>query len=46
VVNPRYRIRGTNVWCKRWSNKAKQLQSSVKETLMHLDEEYETNLIY
>jgi hypothetical protein len=23
VVNPRYRIRGTNVWCKSWSSKAK-----------------------
>jgi hypothetical protein len=23
VVNPRYRIRGTNVWRKRWSSKAK-----------------------
>jgi hypothetical protein len=23
VVNPRYRIRGTNVWRKRWFNKAK-----------------------
>jgi hypothetical protein len=30
VVNPRYRIRGTNVWRKRWSSKAKQLRSSVK----------------
>jgi hypothetical protein len=30
VVNPRYRIHGTNVWRKRWSSKAKQLQSSVK----------------
>jgi hypothetical protein len=30
VVNPRYRIRGTNVWRKRWSSKAKQLQSSIK----------------
>jgi hypothetical protein len=46
VVNPRYRIRGTNVWSKSWSSKAKQLQSSVKETLMHLDKGHETNLIY
>jgi hypothetical protein len=23
VVNPRYRIRGTNVWRKSWSSKAK-----------------------
>jgi hypothetical protein len=23
VVNPRYRIRGTNVWRKRWSSSAK-----------------------
>jgi hypothetical protein len=30
VANPRYRIRGTNVRRKRWSSKAKQLQSSVQ----------------
>jgi hypothetical protein len=32
VVNPRYRIRGTNVWCKSWSSKAEKLRSSRGET--------------
>jgi hypothetical protein len=32
VVKPRYRIRGTNVWCKSWSIKAKKLRSSRGET--------------
>jgi hypothetical protein len=32
VVNPMYRIRGTNVWCKSWSNKAEKLRSSRGET--------------
>jgi hypothetical protein len=32
VVNPRYQIRGTNVWCKSWSNKAEKLRSSRGET--------------
>jgi hypothetical protein len=32
VVNPRYWIRGTNVWCKSWSNKAEKLRSSRSET--------------
>jgi hypothetical protein len=40
VVNPRYRIRGTNVWCKSWSSNAKKLQSSRDETLMHLIKEH------
>jgi hypothetical protein len=32
VMNPRYRIHGTNVWCKSWSNKAEKLWSSRGET--------------
>jgi hypothetical protein len=32
VVNPRYRICGTNVWCKSWSNKAEKYKSSRGET--------------
>jgi hypothetical protein len=32
VVNPRYRIRGTNVWCKSWSSKAEKLRSSRGDT--------------
>jgi hypothetical protein len=31
-VNPRYQIRGTNVWWKSWSNKAEKLWSSRSET--------------
>jgi hypothetical protein len=41
VVNPRYRIHGTNVWCKNWSIKAKKHQSSRGETLMHLIKEHQ-----
>jgi hypothetical protein len=32
VMNPRYWIRGTNVWCKSWSIKAEKLRSSRGET--------------
>jgi peptidyl-tRNA hydrolase len=32
VVDPRYQIRGANVWCKSWSNKSKKLRSSRGET--------------
>jgi hypothetical protein len=32
VVNPRYQIRGTNVWGKSWSNKVEKLRSSRGET--------------
>jgi hypothetical protein len=41
VVNPRHRIRGTNVWHKTWSSKAKKHQSSRGETLMHLIQEHQ-----
>jgi hypothetical protein len=47
VVNPRYQIHGTNVWCKRWSIKARNLDlQEVK--LMHLISKNitRTNLIY
>jgi hypothetical protein len=32
VMNPRYWICGTNVWCKSWSIKAEKLRSSRGET--------------
>jgi hypothetical protein len=47
VVNPRYRIRGTNVWCKSWSIKADELRSSRGETYAsNLKNITRTNLIY
>jgi hypothetical protein len=44
VVNPRYQIRRTNVWRKRWSSNAKKLQSSKGETLMHLIKEHKKQI--
>jgi hypothetical protein len=47
VVNPRYRIRGTNVWCKNWSSNAKKLQSLKGESnASNLKNQHKTNLIY
>jgi hypothetical protein len=44
VVNPRYRICGTNEWWKIWSSKAKKHQSSRGETLMHLIKEHQKRI--
>jgi hypothetical protein len=43
VVNPWYRIRGTNVWCKSWSSKAEKLQSSRGETYVSNLKEHHKN---
>jgi hypothetical protein len=46
VMNPRYRIHGTNVWCKSWSIKAEKLRYSRGETYAsNLKEHHKKNLI-
>jgi hypothetical protein len=47
VMDPRYRICGTNVWCKSWSNKAEKFDlQEVKPMHLILKNIMKTNLIY